>query len=83
MWGTVLRGGPPQSPERERVSIESLLRERDGYVLRGLPDRVAQVDAELAKLGYETETAVVGAPETAAVVRRGRPKKTQDAPAGP
>lgn len=37
------------------MSVESLLEERRGYVLRGLTDRVAQVDAELAALGYAVE----------------------------
>lgn len=31
--------------------IQALLRERAGYVARGLADRVAQVDAELARHG--------------------------------
>lgn len=35
---------------RERQAA-SLQREREGYVLRGLTDRVAAVDAELARLG--------------------------------
>ena len=35
--------------------VEALLRERQGYVTRGLPDRVAAVDAELARLGHEVE----------------------------
>ncbi len=56
------------------MSVESLLREREGYLRRGLDDRVAQVDAELAKLGFGVETATAApAPEVAAV-RRGRPK---------
>lgn len=38
--------------------IESLLIEREGYVRRGLKDRVTQVDDALAALGYKsTETA--------------------------
>ena len=32
--------------------IAALLREREGYVARGLSDRVAQVDAELARVGH-------------------------------
>lgn len=35
--------------------VEALLRERNGYVTRGLPERVAAVDASLAALGYEVE----------------------------
>lgn len=33
--------------------IAALLREREGYVQRGLDDRVAQVDEQLALRGYE------------------------------
>lgn len=32
---------------------DALLYEREGYVARGLDDRVAQVDAELARIGDE------------------------------
>lgn len=31
--------------------VRALLREREGYVLRGRENRVADVDAELARLG--------------------------------
>ena len=37
--------------------VAALLRERDGYKSRNLPDRVAEVDAELAKSGYRTAEA--------------------------
>lgn len=40
---------------------EALLIEREGYLARNRTDRVAQVDAELARLGV----AVGGAPEAA------------------
>jgi hypothetical protein len=33
--------------------VEALLRERNGYVVRNLPDRVAAVDASLRALGVE------------------------------
>lgn len=39
--------------------ISALLTERLGYVRRNLPDRVAEVDARLAALGHEIETATV------------------------
>ena len=62
--------------------VNALLEERRGYVLRGLKDRVAQVDAELARLGVAVEAAPV---ETAVVepqenARRGpgRPRKIAD-----
>lgn len=60
--------------------IEALLAERAGYVQRGLIDRVAQVDEQLAHYGHQVdrndkiETAADSAPvETA--VKRGRPRK--------
>jgi hypothetical protein len=33
--------------------VDALLRERNGYVVRNLPDRVAAVDAALESLGVE------------------------------
>lgn len=53
--------------------VESLLREREGYVLRNLPARVAQVDAELARLGFAVETADAPPVVERAVARR-KPK---------
>lgn len=47
---------------------EALLRERIGYVVRGLTDRVAAVDAALTRLGHRTtprETAVAPPAENA------------------
>lgn len=38
------------------MSVEALRYERLGYVARGLKDRVAQVDAEIRKLGGKVET---------------------------
>lgn len=45
------------------LNVESLLEERRGYVLRGLTNRVAQVDAQLELLGFavEAETEVEAA----------------------
>ena len=62
--------------------IPALLEERRGYVRRGLMDRVALVDAELAAEGY-TETAdAAPVVETAdAPKRRGRPSKPESADA--
>lgn len=37
--------------EQRKDRIRSLLEERRGYVMRGLNDRVQQVDAELRLLG--------------------------------
>jgi hypothetical protein len=36
-------------------NVKSLLEERRGYVARGLKDRIAQVDAQLARLGFVVE----------------------------
>ena len=63
--------------------IEALLEERRGYVVRGLKDRVAQVDAEIERLGGvkvadepEVEEAVSPAVVETAVKRGpGRPRK--------
>lgn len=62
-------------PERERTEAEiaagrrrdlvaSLERERDGYKVRGLDKRVAEVDAELKRLGTGKVPAADEAPES-------------------
>lgn len=43
--------------------VDALLRERQGYIVRDLPERVKSVDAALAALGYK---ATAPAAETAA-----------------
>lgn len=48
--------------------IVALQAERAGYVLRGLPDRVAEVDAQLAELGATPPTP---APHAGAVEEAG------------
>ena len=68
------------------MDIEALLEERRGYVVRNLPDRVAQVDAEIRRLGgvgvgdepvVETASVADGEVETAAFKRSpGRPRKS-------
>lgn len=42
-------------PKSDDPQVAALLRERQGYVQRELPERVAQVDAELDRLGYVDE----------------------------
>jgi hypothetical protein len=59
--------------------IQSLLVEREGYVRRGLKDRVAAVDSVLNALGYkskasEVETASIE-PETERTVRKAASKR--------
>lgn len=51
--------------------INALLEERRGYLLRGKIERVRDVDAELARLGYAVEE-VSTAPETDVVPAPGR-----------
>lgn len=43
--------------QSEDTMIAALLRERKGYVLRGLDDRVAQVDEQLKLRGHEVTNA--------------------------
>ena len=56
------------------ATVKDLLFERKGYVLRGLSDRVRQVDAELAKLGVAVDDAPEAAVE-APVVEKATPAK--------
>lgn len=44
---------------RDENMIAALKRERAGYVARGDDDRIAQVDEQLARLGYEPAQAAV------------------------
>lgn len=65
--------------------IEALLIEREGYVRRNLPDRVKQVDEELARNGFShkylspIETAASETEVETATVKRGRKPKVADA----
>jgi hypothetical protein len=64
------------------VYVACLKRERQGYVNRGLPDRVAQVDAELARVsgshraGRGVETATDAGAETATATRKRAGRRT-------
>lgn len=53
----------PQADIRPSTYARGLLREREGYVLKGKEDRVAQVDVELERLGVKPPRET-GAPET-------------------
>jgi hypothetical protein len=53
-------------------NVESLLREREGYVNRGLANRVAQVDAQLERLGFKVEAE----PEVEAAAKRPARKRS-------
>jgi|GEM_PF-6174708 len=54
---------------RKQGEIDALLLERAGYARRGLPDRVKQVDAQLALRGYAVPPVSV---EDAPVKARGQ-----------
>ena len=61
------------------TEVESLLMEREGYLRRGLKDRIAQVDAQLALFGVAVESASV-APSTETASRsKPKPRKVADA----
>ncbi|WP_097982259.1 hypothetical protein [Streptomyces sp. f150] len=62
-------------PETEDPMIAALLRERAGYVSRGMGDRVAQVDEQLALRGHKP------APEDGPVSRSAPPKNRRQRPA--
>lgn len=49
---------------RQADYARALLREREGYVLKGRSDRVADVDQELERNGIQPEKAAPGTPET-------------------
>lgn len=42
--------------EQKKEYIAALLREREHYVRYDLPERVKEVDAELAKAGHKAQT---------------------------
>jgi hypothetical protein len=50
--------------------IEALLFERDGYVRRGLKDRVSAVDVSLNALGYKAKTPEVETASTEPAVEQ-------------
>lgn len=74
-----------RSVERCVVSdsyVAALLVERDGYVLRGLSGRVAEVDAELARFGVRagvvgSREAAVDTPEVEQAVEAAPVKRTR------
>lgn len=56
--------------------VRALLEERQGYVKRGLPDRVKAVDDSLARLGYVVESATIE-PATERAVKKKPSRKTK------
>ena len=64
-----------ETPTNDPV-IAALLREREGYVTRGMDDRVAAVDEQLKLRGHKaTEKPQRSDPPAA---RRGRPRSTTE-----
>lgn len=57
--------------------ITALLAERHGYVMRNLPERVAAVDARLASLGHQVETASIE-PQVETAARKKPAKRKKD-----
>jgi hypothetical protein len=53
-----------------KEQIEALLTERRGYVIRGLTDRVAAVDAALAALGYAAVETATAEPQSETATRK-------------
>ncbi|MGW0805956.1 hypothetical protein [Nonomuraea sp. NPDC002799] len=64
-------------PQTEDPMIAALLRERDGYVLRDMADRVAQVDEQLSLRGY---TPPDDAPRPGAAPERATPPRGRRSP---
>ena len=61
------------APQTEDPMVAALLREREGYVGRGMDDRVAQVDEQLRLRGYESPTGEkTSAPAARATPPKGR-----------
>lgn len=52
--------------EERKAKIEALMEERRGYMVRGLTDRVAEVDAQLQAFGAE------GAPKAKRAQKRSK-----------
>lgn len=71
-----------ENPDPETVAaddardaqVRALQREREGYVLRDMPDRLKAVDAELKRLGFTREEAHEGTERTVRppAARRGK-----------
>lgn len=59
------------------TEVEALLIEREGYLRRGLRDRVAQVDAQLAQFGFAVESASVQPAVETASRAKPRPRKVE------
>ena len=62
-----------EEPQTEDPMVAALLREREGYVGRGMDDRVAQVDEQLALRGHKPPAdEKAGAPASRSTPPKGR-----------
>jgi hypothetical protein len=61
------------------TQVEALLLEREGYLRRGLKDRVALVDAQLAHYGIAVETASADHSVETASRSKPKPRRVADA----
>lgn len=67
-------------PQTDDPMVAALLREREGYVSRGLDDRVAQVDEQLRLRGYERPADATSASSSRVTQPKGRqPRGSQKA----
>lgn len=68
-----LTGGPVEdgAARSNDAYIAALLRERDGYVARGLGDRVSAVEAELVRAGVEPVEQAAERPKAERATRKG------------
>lgn len=67
-----LRGGPVEDGivRGNDAHVAALLREREGYIARGLGDRVDAVEAELVRQGFELVERAVIAPVAERATKR-------------
>jgi hypothetical protein len=67
------------APQTEDPMVAALLREREGYVGRGMDDRVAQVDEQLRLRGVEPPAVQQGgAPASRSTTPKGRRARATD-----
>ncbi|MFE1424366.1 hypothetical protein ACFW6C_02155 [Streptomyces fungicidicus] len=66
-------------PQTDDPMVAALLREREGYVSRGLDDRVAQVDEQLRLRGYERPADATSASSRATQPKGRQPRGSQKA----
>ncbi|MFD7791026.1 hypothetical protein [Streptomyces sp. NPDC059759] len=70
-------------PTADEAYAAALLREREGYLRRGREDRVADVDAELERLGYQWEEKIAEVDDDSNEREGDDPEKPGDKPPTP